>query len=203
MTESRPKSKRSISFAKAGWKQPSSQLSVPAPARLSNLHPNRRPAAGRSVSFAHARRPSTPRRPGFAPRSLSFCDTRWTPSGQNLSLREGSVSGPFAFLNPTTAIFDIWTDDGNELADVTSPERGQKARVRWNARDFRKGILLCNYISREWFRRLTISQAATSSSSPAPHRLPRASETFPNLGESCWASGACSPCIRTGMSPGL
>lgn len=142
MTESRPNTKRSISFAKVGWKQPSGQLSVPAPARLSPLHPKRPAAAGRSVSFAHARRPSTSRRPGFAPRSLSFCDTRWTPSGRNLSLREDSVSGPFAFLNPTTAIFDIWTDDGNELADVTNPERGQKARVRWNARDFRKGISL-------------------------------------------------------------
>lgn len=138
MTDSRPEPKRGVSFAAPTWdtKTPSAPPKAAAPASSSRPF---RPNAARSASFAHPLRPSAARRPTAAARSLSFCDTRWTPSGRNLALRHESVSGPFAFLNPTTAIFDIWTDDGNELADISNPELGERARVKWNARDFRKG----------------------------------------------------------------
>lgn len=134
----RPKTKRNISFANVNWD--------PSTASSPNRVPGR-PSALRSLSFAHPQRkkhsPSTATatghtRPGVPARSISFCDTRFTPSGPNLSLRQGSVSGPFAFLNPTTAIFDIRTDDG--FADTEHPENGERARVRWNAREFRKGM---------------------------------------------------------------
>lgn len=131
-SKSRPKTNRNVSFANINW-DPST-----------HRDPSR-PSAFRSISFAHPARKKAPtnaltnmhHRPGAPPRALSFCDTRFTPSGPNLSLRQGSVSGPFAFLNPTTAIFDIRTDEG--FADTEHPERGERARIRWNAREFRKG----------------------------------------------------------------
>lgn len=78
-------------------------------------------------------------------RNAAFADTRWEPAGPTLALRKGSVAGPFGFLNPTTAIYDIQSNDrpgGNreDLADITDAERAERAKVRWNARDYRKGM---------------------------------------------------------------
>ncbi|KAM3552777.1 hypothetical protein ARSEF4850_007232 [Beauveria asiatica] len=142
----RPKTRRNISFANVNWNARPS-----AGSRRTASHSGGggsggggpRPSAPRSISFAHPLRERhsavthAHNRPGAPPRALSFCDTRFTPSGPNLALRQGSVSGPFAFLNPTTAIFDIRADDG--LADAEHPEQGERARIRWNAREFRKG----------------------------------------------------------------
>ncbi|EJP66295.1 hypothetical protein CRV24_009265 [Beauveria bassiana] len=141
----RPKTRRNISFANVNWNTRPS-----AGSRRTASHGGGggaaggpRPSAPRSISFAHPLRRKhsalthAHNRPGAPPRALSFCDTRFTPSGPNLALRQGSVSGPFAFLNPTTAIFDIRADDG--LADGEHPEQGERARIRWNAREFRKG----------------------------------------------------------------
>ncbi|EGX93747.1 integral membrane protein [Cordyceps militaris CM01] len=121
----RPKPKRSITFANITTR---------------NNAASRRPDVPRSISFAHPQQQQDRRRPGAPPRALSFCDTRFTPSGPNLALRQGSVSGPLAFLNPTTAIFDICADDDGLPSEATDPEHGgERARVRWNAREFRKG----------------------------------------------------------------
>lgn len=143
--EPRPKTKRNISFANINWDPRSSQRAATAHPAGGGGAAAGRPSALRSISFAHPGRPKKQHsavthahnRPGAPPRALSFCDTRFTPSGPNLALRQGSVSGPFAFLNPTTAIFDIRNAEG--LADAENPERGERARVRWNAREFRKG----------------------------------------------------------------
>ncbi|OAA55409.1 integral membrane protein [Cordyceps fumosorosea ARSEF 2679] len=137
----RPKARRNISFAHVNW--------TPRGGTNPRSSSRSRPSGGlRSISFAHPQRsrhatapvrPGTATgagRPGVPPRALSFCDTRFTPSGPNLALRQGSVSGPFAFLNPTTAIFDIRTDDGLSEAGEGG---GERARIRWNAREFRKG----------------------------------------------------------------
>lgn len=144
-----PGSPRRVSFARPDWQpdrhRPQSQ-DQPHISSVSNNHLDpssaARPGAPRSISFAHTnlRRSSlTPRRPPPA-RSLSFCDTRWELNAPNLALRQDSVAGPFAFLNPTTAIFDICGGDTNSLYDITDQEHGQRAKVRWNAREFRKGI---------------------------------------------------------------
>ncbi|KAJ6787677.1 hypothetical protein PWT90_08375 [Aphanocladium album] len=138
----RPKTKRNVSFANINWDPRSTSGSNRASAAGQGASATR-PSAFRSLSFAHPQRKkhsaitNAHSRPGAPPRALSFCDTRFTPSGPNLALRQGSVSGPFAFLNPTTAIFDIRTDEG--LANAENPEQGERARVRWNAREFRKG----------------------------------------------------------------
>lgn len=145
-TAKRPNAPRSVSFAPVGWEgQEEGGGDEPtAPAEAHSHRPRRlslRPVAAlRSISFAHIRRPSaTPKRPAGPARSLSFGDTRWQPAGYHLALREESVAGPVAFLNPTTAIFDICGGDEAGLADLTTPGHGQRARVRWNAREFRKG----------------------------------------------------------------
>lgn len=81
-------------------------------------------------------------------RNASFADdVRWQPSGPTLALRKDSVGGPFGFLNPTTALYDIRSNDEPgggraDLADLTDAERQERAKVRWNARDYRKGKLL-------------------------------------------------------------
>ncbi|KAJ6441245.1 endo-polygalacturonase PG1 [Purpureocillium lavendulum] len=77
-------------------------------------------------------------------RNASFADPRWQPSGPTLALRKGSVAGPFGFLNPTTALYDIQSNDRPggaraDLTDLTDAERQERAKVRWNARDYRKG----------------------------------------------------------------
>ena len=78
-------------------------------------------------------------------RSAAFTNDRWEPAGPTLALRKESVAGPFGFFNPTTALYDIQSNDlpGStraDLADITNPERGERAKVRWNARDYRKGM---------------------------------------------------------------
>lgn len=81
-------------------------------------------------------------------RNASFADdVRWQPSGPTLALRKDSVGGPFGFLNPTTALYDIRSNDEPgggraDLADLTDTEGQQRAKVRWNARDYRKGTFL-------------------------------------------------------------
>ncbi|QPG97340.1 hypothetical protein C2857_006167 [Epichloe festucae Fl1] len=82
-------------------------------------------------------------RPGNV-RSTSFTTPRWEPSGPTLALRKDSVGGPIGFLNPTTAIYDIESNERpggtrHDLADITDAEKQQRAKVRWNARDYRKG----------------------------------------------------------------
>lgn len=78
-------------------------------------------------------------------RSTSFANTRWEPSGPTLALRKTSVAGPFGFMNPTTAIYDIRSNSrpgGHtaDLADITNVEKQERAKIRWNARDYRKGM---------------------------------------------------------------
>lgn len=143
MTSEHSGEPRRVSFAQVDW-QPDDPSAPDRAAQSESGAKKSRPSALRSISFAHIRRPSsTPRRP-VPPRSQSFCDTRWELQGPNLALRQGSVAGPFAFLNPTTAIFDIRGGDSNSLYDITDPERGERARIRWNAREFRKGwCLIC------------------------------------------------------------
>ncbi|KAK2600130.1 hypothetical protein QQS21_005145 [Conoideocrella luteorostrata] len=77
-------------------------------------------------------------------RSSSFANARWEPSGPTLALRKSSVAGPFGFLNPTTAIYDIASNDRPggtraDLSDLTDAEKAERAKIRWNARDYRKG----------------------------------------------------------------
>ncbi|TWU74010.1 hypothetical protein ED733_000374 [Metarhizium rileyi] len=73
-------------------------------------------------------------------RNSSFPGARWEPSGgPTLALRQNSVAGPFGFLNPTTAIYDIRSNDRPrgrraDLADITDTEKQERAKVRWNAR---------------------------------------------------------------------
>lgn len=156
-----PKTKRNISFANINWNTRSRPGS-----RAGAQHGDAaRPSAFRSRSFAHPQRKkhsavtNAPNRPGAPPRSLSFCETRFAPSGPNLDLRQGSVSGPFAFLNPTTAIFDIRAIEG--IAEEEDAERtGKRARLRWNAREFRKGKKAHTQVSFQW-------RVASSSDHPA------------------------------------
>ncbi|KID74026.1 uncharacterized protein G6M90_00g032880 [Metarhizium brunneum] len=79
-------------------------------------------------------------------RNASFADPRWEPRSPSLALRKNSVAGPFGFLNPTTAIYDIEIQrndrpggDGADAADIADTEGQERAKVRWNARDYRKG----------------------------------------------------------------
>ncbi|KFG82236.1 integral membrane protein [Metarhizium anisopliae] len=77
-------------------------------------------------------------------RNASFADPRWEPCSPSLALRKNSVAGPFGFLNPTTAIYDIQGNDrpggdGADAAGITDTEGQERAKVRWNARDYRKG----------------------------------------------------------------
>ncbi|KAK9437439.1 Endo-polygalacturonase PG1 [Metarhizium brunneum] len=77
-------------------------------------------------------------------RNASFADPRWEPRSPSLALRKNSVAGPFGFLNPTTAIYDIQRNDrpggdGADAADIADTEGQERAKVRWNARDYRKG----------------------------------------------------------------
>lgn len=81
-------------------------------------------------------------------RNASFADPRWEPCSPSLALRKNSVAGPFGFLNPTTAIYDIEIQrndrpggDGADAADIADTEGQERAKVRWNARDYRKGII--------------------------------------------------------------
>ncbi|KAI0471564.1 integral membrane protein [Xylariaceae sp. FL0804] len=77
-------------------------------------------------------------------RNLNFAHSNFQPTGPSLALRKDSVGGPFKFMNPTTAVYDI-QDNGRpggrkaDLADLTDVEKQERAKVRWNARDYRKG----------------------------------------------------------------
>ncbi|KAL3958886.1 hypothetical protein ACCO45_007048 [Purpureocillium lilacinum] len=68
-------------------------------------------------------------------RNASFADdVRWQPSGPTLALRKDSVGGPFGFLNPTTALYDIRSNDEPgggraDLADLTDAERQERAKA--------------------------------------------------------------------------
>jgi hypothetical protein len=77
-------------------------------------------------------------------RNSGFASSQWQPAGPTLALRKKSVAGPFSFMNPTTAIYDIKSNDRPggttaDLADLTDAEKQERAKVRWNARDYRKG----------------------------------------------------------------
>ena len=75
-------------------------------------------------------------------RNASFANPQFEPSGATLTLRNSSVRGPFRFLNPTTALYEIKssTSQPGATADLTDAENLQRAKVQWNARDYRKGI---------------------------------------------------------------
>lgn len=78
-------------------------------------------------------------------RNATFADTAWQPKGPTLQLRKDSVMGPFSFMNPTTALYDVKSNDRpdgttEDLKDVTDPEGQVRAKVQWNARDYRKGM---------------------------------------------------------------
>lgn len=77
-------------------------------------------------------------------RNVTFAEPQWAPSGPTLQLRKNSVGGPFGFMNPTTALYDIKSNDcpdgrTEDLQDLTDAEKQERAKVRWNARDYRKG----------------------------------------------------------------
>lgn len=77
-------------------------------------------------------------------RNVSFSASHWQPTGPTLELRKNSVAGPFWFMNPTTALYDINSNNNpngrrEDLSDLTDAEKQERAKVRWNARDYRKG----------------------------------------------------------------
>jgi hypothetical protein len=77
-------------------------------------------------------------------RNSGFASSQWQPAGPTLALRNKSVAGPFRFMNPTTAVYDIKSNNKPggttaDLADLTDAEKQERAKVRWNARDYRKG----------------------------------------------------------------
>ena len=75
-------------------------------------------------------------------RNASFASPHFEPSGATLALREETVRGPFRFLNPTTAMYEIRSKASHPGAtgDLTDAENQERAKVLWNARDYRKGI---------------------------------------------------------------
>ena len=77
-------------------------------------------------------------------RNASFRHPQWAPSGPTLALKDSSVRGPFGFMNPTTALYEIKSNDQaggrrEDLTDLTDAEKQERAKVQWNARDYRKG----------------------------------------------------------------
>ena len=75
-------------------------------------------------------------------RNASFADPQFAPSGATLTLHDSSVRGPFRFLNPTSAIYEIRSNASQPgaTADLTDAENLQRAKIQWKARDYRKGI---------------------------------------------------------------
>ena len=75
-------------------------------------------------------------------RNASFANPQFKPSGTTLTLKDSSVRGPFRFLNPTTALYEIKSNISHPgaTADLTDAENQERAKVQWNARDYRKGI---------------------------------------------------------------
>ena len=77
-------------------------------------------------------------------RNASFFNSQWKPSGPTLALQNSTVRGPFSFMNPTSAVYEIKSNDQPggkraDLADLTDAEKQERAKVQWNARDYRKG----------------------------------------------------------------
>lgn len=77
-------------------------------------------------------------------RNISFSEPYWQPEGPSLELQRSSVAGPFRFMNPTTALYNIKDNPrrggrNNSIPDITDVEKQEQGKVRWNARDYRKG----------------------------------------------------------------